>query len=173
MEKKPNSPFLTRKTYLGRDDFDKYYLDVSEKEVFKASGEVDPETGEALGTIEKKLIVKKRDIHEFLEAQRDSVGVDSYIRSLALQGDDISTFSTSVDDNVNDFSQFPETLSDVLQAGDAAKAAFDALDPALKGNHTTVEGFLNSLSQEAIDAYITGRVEALMPSQSVEKKEGE
>lgn len=174
MEKKPNSPFLIRKTYKGRDDFDKYYLDVTEKEVFKATGEVDPETGEQLGVVEKKLVIKKRDIQEYLEAQRDTVGVNSYIRSLALQGDDISTFSTSVDEKVDDFSQFPDTLAGVLQAGDRAKALFNSLDPELKGNHTTLEGFLGSLSKETVDKYIEARVASLIPAAQVEqKKEGE
>ena len=153
-----------------QDNFDKYYLDVTEKEVFKPSGEVDPDTNDPLGTIEKKLIIKLIDIQEFLESQRDSVGVEAYMRNLALQGQSIDEFNTVVDDSVQDFSQMPDTLADVMMAGDNAKRAFDAMDPALKGSHTTIEGFLNSLTQESIDSYIKGRIEALTPSSN---KEGE
>lgn len=172
MEKKVLSPFLCRKTYEGKSDFDKYYLDVTEKEVFKASGEIDPETGEALGVSERRLLVKKQDIDEVLKVQMDSVGVDAYIKALALQGDDIDTFHTDVSNDVTDVSNMPETLAEVLSSGEAAKAAFKKLDPALKGDHTTIEGFLNSLTDEVIDNYIKGRVDALMP-QKTEVKEGE
>lgn len=163
-------PFGTYKTYEGKDDFDKYYLEVSEKEVFKDTGEKDEE-GNSLGISEKKLIIKKIDIHDFLESQRDTVGVESYMRSLALQGEDFDTFHTVVNENVQDFSEMPDSLADVLTAGDKAKAAFAQLDPALKGSHTTIEGFLNGLTQETIDSYIKGRVEALTPKITV--KEGE
>lgn len=163
-------PFGTLKNYEGQKDFDKYYLDVTEKEVFKDSGEKDEE-GNSLGVVEKKLIVKKIDIQEMLNSQADSVGVEAYMRALALQGDNISDYNTLVDDKVQDFSQMPETLAEVMTAGDKAKAAFANLDPALKGNHTTIEGFLNDLTQEKIDAFIKGRVEALTPKKEV--KEGE
>lgn len=164
-------PFGTYKTYEGKKDFDKYYYDVKEVEVFKATGQVDEE-GNELGTAEKKLIIKKIDIQEFIDQDADSVGVEAYMRALALQGDSIEDFHTEVDkEKVQDFSLMPDNLADTLAIGDEAKKAFANLDPALKGNHTTVEGFLNSLTQENIDAYIKGRVEALTPK--VAEKEGE
>lgn len=172
-EKVPNGcvgPFGCFKTYEGKKDFDKYYLDVSEKEVFKSTGEKDPETGEDLGVIEKKLIVKKIDIHDYLESQRDSVGVEAYVKALTLQGQSIDDFHTDVNDGVDDFSQMPDTLEGVLTAGDKAREVFDNLDPALKGSHTTIEGFLNSLTQESLDSYIKSRIEALTGSSN---KEGE
>ena len=44
--------------YIGPlKDFDQYYFDVSEKEVFKEAG-VDAD-GEKIGSVEKKLIIKK------------------------------------------------------------------------------------------------------------------
>ena len=72
-------------------------------------------------------------------------------------------------EKVNDYSQMPDTLADVMMAGDKAKAAFANLDPALKGSHTTIEGFLNSLSKDIIEQYIKGKVEAAFPSQEVKK----
>lgn len=157
-------PFGTHIDYEGQKDFDKYYFDVTEKEVFKPSGEKDADTGEQLGVVEKKLIVKKIDIAEMLKSQLDSVGVESYMRALALQGDSIENYHTVVDENkIQDFSQMPEDLAGVMTAGDKAKEAFANLDPALKGDHTTIEGFLNGLTQDKIDAYINSRIEALTP----------
>lgn len=162
-------PFGTYKEYEGQKDFDKYYIDVTEKEVFKPTGEKDPDTGEALGVIEKKLLLKKIDIAELIESQRDSVGVESYMRALTLQGDSIDNYHTLIDqEKVQDYSNMPDDLASVMTAGDKAKEAFSNLDPALKGSHTTLEGFLNDLTQEKIDAYISGRIEALTPQ--VEKK---
>lgn len=171
---KPVGPFGVRKTYQGQDNFDKYYFDVTEKDVFKATGEKDPETGDELGVIEKKLIVKKIDIHEYLESQRDSVGVEAYMKALAYQGDDIGDFNTQVDgERIDDYSKFPESLADVMMSGEKAKEIFDNLDPTLKGSHTTIEGFLNSLSKETLDAYILSRIEVLTGSKNKETKEGE
>lgn len=160
------SPFSTLIEAPAQTDFDKYYYDISEKEVFVESGEVDPDTGDRLGVSEKKYIAKKIDIVEFLNSQADSVGVDSYIQALALQGDSIDNYGTQVNDEVADFSKMPDTLAEVLTSADDAKRAFAEMDPALKGSHTTIEGFLNSLTQESIDAYIKSRVEALVPSQT-------
>ena len=58
----------------------------------------------------------------------------------------------------------PDTLAEVLTAGDKAREVFDKMDPALKGGHTTIEGFLNSLSQESVDNYIKSRIEVLTGS---------
>lgn len=159
----PKGPFMSRKTYEGKKDFDKYYLDVEEKIVFKDTGEVDLETGDKLGVSESKLVIKKIDIQERLNAEAKTVGVDAYVKALALQGEDISSYATEVGDKVQDFSNMPETLAETLTMGDKAKEAFAKLDPALKGNHTTLEGFLNSLTQESIDNFIKGRVAALVP----------
>lgn len=171
-EKKSNqrstfSPFLTRMNYEGQKDFDKYYYEISEKEVFRDSGEVDPDTGDRLGVVEKKFVVKKIDIAEYLQSQAESVGVESYIRSLSLQGENIEDYHTEVDmEHVVDYSQMPDTLADVLTAGDRAKQAFANLDPALKGSHTTIEGFLNGLSKEVVDSYLKSKLEALSPKQA-------
>lgn len=162
-------PFGTYHSYEGKGDFDKYYLDVKEREVFKGTGEKDPDTGEELGVVEKKLLVRKVDINEYLESQRDSVGVESYMKALVSQGEDLAEYHTQVDEKVNDFTGMPEDLAGVMLAGDAAKKAFAEMDPALKGGHTTIEGFLNSLTRDSVDAYIKGRIEALTPKNVVEK----
>lgn len=166
----PNGPFGTRKTYEGKNDFDKYYLEVTEKEVFKESGEVDPDTKDKLGTIEKKLIVKKVKIAEFLDAQAETVGIAAYVRQLAVQGVDVNECSTNVDDKVQDFSMMPDNLADTLMVGDKAKEAFANMDPALKGKHTTIEGFLNSLSPEMLQDYIKSRIP--QPEKSPEEGKG-
>lgn len=161
------SPFTTKINASKQVGFTKYYIDREVKEVFKSTGQKDSD-GSELGVVVLKVIDHKVDIAELLESQRDTVGVDAYVKALALQGENINDFATVVNEKVNDFSEMPDTLADVMTAGDKAKAAFANMDPALKGNHTTIEGFLNSLTKESVDAYIKGRVEALIP-----KKEGE
>ena len=164
------SPFIDRFTSSKQSDFDKYYDEIEYKEVYRKAG-VDAQ-GEEFGVIEIKPIVKKKDIAEFINSQADTVGVDAYMRALVVQGDCIDNFNTYVDmEKVNDYSEMPETLADVMTSGDKAKEAFAKLDPALKGSHTTIEGFLGSLTQETVDAYIKGKVDAYLPKEVV--KEGE
>lgn len=167
-EHKSKNPFVARVSCSKQSNFDKYYIDRQIITVFKATGQKDDD-GCELGVAEQKVIDKKIDVDEFIESQRDSVGVEAYIRALTNQGENIDDYNTVVDpENINDFSEMPDSLAEVMLAGDRAKAAFANMDPALKGGHTTIEGFLNSLSQDSIDAYIKGRIEALTP-----KKEGD
>lgn len=166
-ERKVFSPFITRIDAPKKSGFDEYYIDRDVKTVFQSTGQKDTD-GHELGVSKDIIIDKKVSIKELLESQRDSVGVESYMRALALQGDSIENYATQVSDKVDDFSEFPDTLADAMTLGDKSKEAFEKLDPALKGNHTTIEGFLNSLSKESIENYIKGIVEAQIP-----KKEGE
>lgn len=163
-----NSPFKACFNASRQEGFDKYYYEIQEKTVFKSTGQKDDD-GNDLGVADTVYIAKKIDIHDFLESQRDSVGVESYVRALALQGENIDDYNTQVGEKVDDYSEMPDTLADVMMAGDNAKKAFADLDPELKGGHTTIEGFLNSLSKDVIDKYIAGKLEALNPA----KKEGE
>lgn len=165
------SPFKVRINAPAKKDFDKYYDDVSIKEVYRSAG-IDAD-GVEYGVLERKLVIKKIDIAELINSQADTVGVAAYMKALALQGDSVDNYATVVDENkINDFSQMPDNLADTMMLGDKAKEAFENLDPALRGNHTTIEGFLNSLSQESIDAYIKGKVDAAFPK-NVSSEEGE
>lgn len=146
-----HSPFMARQSYEGQKKFDKYYIDREVKEVFVKTG-VDS-SGDEVGVIKRKVVDKKIDIQEYLDSQKDSVGVESYIRSLGVQGIDINECNTAVGDEINDFSECPDTLAETLALGDKAKKAFEQLDPDLRGNHTTLEGFLNSLDKETIEKF--------------------
>lgn len=160
--KRSFSPFIDRKELSKSGNFDEFYEDISYKEVYRKVG-IDAE-GEEYGVIEIKPVVKKKSIKELLEVEARSVGVEAYMRALAIQGDSIDNYNTVInEDKVIDYSQMPDTLADVLTAGDRAKEAFANLDPALKGSHTTIEGFLNSLTQESVDAYIKGKIDAIFP----------
>ena len=162
------SPFKARFNASKQCNFDKFYIDRTVKTIFKSTGQKD-EDGNDLGVCVEIVVDKPVDIEELLESQRDSVGIDAYIRALSLQGESINDFSTVVSDKVDDYSNLPDTLAEVMTAGDKAKRAFAEMDPALKGEHTTIEGFLNSLTKDTIDKYIAGKLEALNPV----KKEGD
>lgn len=158
------SPFITRIDAPKKSDFDKFYIDPEYKEVYRKAG-IDKD-GQEFGTVEVVAVLTKRDIAEYINAQADSVGVAAYMRALAVQGDSLDNYNTVVDgEKVVDYSNCPDTLADTMMLGEKAKEAFANLDPALKGGHTTIDGFLNSLTQEKLDAYIKGKVDALMPKQ--------
>lgn len=160
------SPFLRRVELSKHKDFDQYYAEVSYKEVYRKAG-ID-EAGEEFGVIEVKPIVRKKSIKDLLAEEAKSVGVEAYMRALAVQGDSIENFNTVVDqDKIVDYSQMPESLAEVMTVGDVARKAFAELDPALKGSHTTIEGFLNSLSKETIETYIKGKIDAVLLKKEV------
>lgn len=166
-QKRSFSPFITRINAPKMSDFDKYYLDISYKDIYRKAG-IDSD-GEEYGVLEIKPIVKKKDIVDFLNSQVDSVGVESYMRALAIQGVSGDDFFTNVDLNkVQDFTDAPDNKFDGALYGKKAVELFNNLDPVLKGNHTTIEGFLNSLSKDTIDAYIKGKVEAAFPKKEPE-----
>ena len=170
VKKTLKSPFIDRFTSSKQSDFDKYYDDIEYKDVYRKAG-VDAQ-GEEYGVIEVKAIVKKRDIAEYINSQADTVGVDAYMRALTVQGDSIDNYNTVVDEEkVIDYSNMTDSLAEVMTSGDKAKEAFAKLDPALKDGHTTIEGFLGSLTQEKLDAYIRGKVDSYLPKSEV--KEGE
>lgn len=172
VKKRSFSPFITRKELSTKGDFDQYYQDISYKEIYRKVG-VDSD-GEEYGVIEVKPIVKKKSIKELLEVEAQGVGVEAYMRALTAQGESLEDYNTVVDqEKVVDYSQMPDTLAEVLTAGDRAKEAFAKLDPALKGSHTTIEGFLNSLTSESIDSYIKGKIDAILPKQEVVTEGGD
>ena len=171
--KKPElsvGPFGVRINAPAQGNFDKYYYEYEYKEVFKDSGVVD-ENGDRLGVVETKVIEKKIDIAELINSQADSVGVEAYMKALMVQGVDPAECNTVVSEEINDFSQCPDNLADTMLLGDKAKAAFESLDPALKGNHTTIEGFLNSLDKETLEKYYKSKLAAAAPETVV--KDGE
>lgn len=164
------SPFIRRVNCSKHAEFDKYYDDIEYKEIYRKAG-VDAQ-GEEFGVIEVKAIVRKKDISDLINSQADTVGVDAYMRALTVQGDSIDNYNTVVDEEkVNDYSGLPDSLAEVMTSGDKAIEAFAKLDPALKDGHTTIEGFLGSLTQEKLDAYIKGKVDAYLPKNEV--KEGD
>lgn len=165
------SPFIHRVICSKHDEFDKYYDEIQYKEVYRKAG-VDAQ-GEEYGTIVIKPIVTHKDISEFINSQADTVGVEAYMKALAIQGVSGDDFFTNVDlDKVQDFTDAPDNKFDGVLYGKKAVELFNGLDPALKGKHTTIEGFLGSLNQEIIDAYIKGKVDAAFPKKEV-KKDGE
>ena len=96
------SPFITRIDAPKKSDFDKYYIDCVYKDIYRKVG-IDAD-GEEYGVLEVKAVEKKRDIAEYINSQADTVGVESYMKALAIQGVSGDDFFTNVDlDKVQDF----------------------------------------------------------------------
>lgn len=129
--------------------FDKYYIDLELKEVFKKTG-VDS-NGDEIGIAEIKVIESKRDIKEFINSQNDDVGIEAYLRKLAIQG--IELGNTKVNDDIIDLTHAPTDLIEAAAIGDNAKKLFNSLDPALTQGKS-YQDFMTSLSNEILKAYI-------------------
>ena len=143
--------FGVRKDYEGQKDFDQTYKEVTIKRRVKKIGDGDEDY-----ILEEYEEVVETPISEVIGAQVDSVGIEAYMRPYLMVGQELP--GVEVTDRVQDFTQFPEDPADAMKVGDAMVAAFNNLDPALRGDAGSVEEFLNGLTKEKIDAYIASKI---------------
>lgn len=146
IKKMPKTPFLSRKTFDGQKDFDKYYIHTVIKQVVKKVG-----LGEEDYVLVDKKQITKDDIAQTINSQNDEAGIDAYLKNLVLQGEELQ--NTSVSKNVNDFSKAPEDLAAACDLGHKMVKAFNSLPKELKKD-LSIEEFLNGMTQEAFNNYM-------------------
>lgn len=143
-------------------DFDKYYIDYEVKKVARKTGD-----GEDDFVIEDKVIVHRRLISEVVNAEADQVGVEAYLRRLALSGESIPDVVTS--DEVVDYTKFPQTTAEQMKMQDNALAAFEKLPKELTQG-MTYEQFLQSDIQKLLDDYYAKVAAAKTETQAKESE---
>lgn len=146
------------RSFEGQKDFDKYYIDRVVKQVVKKTGE-----GEDDFILVDKVIETKRDIAKEIHAQSGDAGIDAYIRQYELIGEPIP--DVVVGEDVQDFTEMPETLADAVLLGERSRKLFASLPKDLVGKMSYDE-FISNFTQEKFDAYIS----SLMPPKEEEKK---
>lgn len=159
MEKKETNDvvcgFGCLKTYEGQKDFDETYKSVEVKKRVKKVGE-SPEDF----IIEEYEVVTETPIRAVIDAQKDSVGIEAFMKPYIMSGEEIPFVGF---DDVNkapiqDFSKFPD---DPITSQDAYKNMYkiwDSLDSSLKGNCKTPEEFLKSFTEEKFNNYIISKL---------------
>lgn len=145
--------------FEGQKDFDKYYIDRVIKQVVKKTGE-----GEDDYILVDKVIETKRDIAKEIHAQAGDAGIEAYIRQYEMIGEPIP--DVQVDDNIQDFTNMPESLADAVLLGEKSRDLFASLPKELVGK-MSYEDFIANFTQEKFDAYIA----SLAPAP--EEKKGE
>lgn len=147
------------RSFKGRNDFDKYYVDVVVKQVVKKTGD-----GEDDYILVDKVIETKRDIAKEIHAQSGDAGIDAYLKSFEITGQSPIESFRGVSDEVVDYTQMPDNLADAQMLAKNSGDLFAGLPKELVGK-MTYEQFISSFTQEKFDEYI----KSITPSES--KKE--
>ena len=139
-------PLAARK-FEGQKDFDKYYIDITIKQVVKKTGD-----GEDDFILVDKEIITKRDISKTINAQASDVGIEAYLRNYEISGEPIP--EVNVTDDVQDFTGMPGSLADAILLGENSRKKFASLPSDLKGK-MSYEEFMASFTQEMFDQFIS------------------
>lgn len=147
------------RSFEGQKDFDKYYIDREIKQVVKKTGE-----GEEDFIVIDKVVEHKRDIEQYINSQAADVGIEAYMRQYEMTGESIP--DVVVGDDIQDFTEMPESLAEAVLLGEKSRKLFDSLPSELKGKMDYNE-FMTSFTNEMFDKFI----EKITPKVE-EKKEG-
>ena len=146
-KKKVKNMFMATTEWPGESNFDKDYVSISIVDRVVRTGDGDDDF-----IIEKVVLEERQPIAEVVNADAESVGVYNIIKQVMRTGD---TSLLPADDGKCqvDLVGAPENLMELKQLGVDAEKAFNGLDPELtKG--LDMASFVNSLSQEQIDAFV-------------------
>ena len=144
-----NSPFAVRKNshQFAVKEFDQEYESIKIVDKVQKVGDGDDDY-----LIVKQVIVEKKPIQEFIDADAQSVGVYNIIKQVLRTGDTSLLPIDKGDCNV-DLVGAPSTLMEVKAMGAQAEQAFNSLPGELtKG--MDMKAFVDSLTQEQFDAFI-------------------
>lgn len=166
MEKKETNDvvcgFGCLKTYEGQKDFDETYKSVEIKKRVKKVGDGDEDF-----IIEEYEVVTETPIREVIDSQKDSVGIEAFMKPYILSGESLP--GVEVSKEVQDFTRFPEDPADVIKVGDDMMKAFMSIDPSLRGDAKSPEEFLKTFTQDKFNAWLKSKVNV----EKVEEKKNE
>lgn len=145
-------------------DFDKYYIDNEVHDVVKKTGD-----GEEDFIVIKKLVLKKRDIKEVINASASEVGVENMINRLARSGESLP--NVVVGEDVIDTTRMPSNLAEAIQFGEEARKKFEALPKELV-NGRSYEEFIKTCSASEVLAYYQEKEKANKPNDEAKPEGG-
>lgn len=151
------------RSFVGKKDFDKYYIDRVIKQVVQKTGE-----GEDDFIIVDKVIETKRDIAQEINAQMGDAGIDAYLKDFEMAGVNPMDSFDGVSKDIQDFSEMPDNLADSILLGEKARVAYASLPSELKKG-LSYEKFITNFTQEKFDEYMA----SLVPPKVEEEKKGE
>lgn len=150
---------LAARSFEGFKDYDKYYIDVTIKQVVKKTGD-----GEDDYILVDKEIITKRDIAKTINAQASDVGIEAYLKNYEITGEPMP--DVVVGDEIQDFTDMPNNLAEAALLGEKSRKLFDSLPSDIKGK-MGYEEFISSFTQEMFDSFL-----AKLSPKVEEKKEG-
>lgn len=151
---------LLSKTYEGQGNWDTTYKSVEIKKKLVPLGDAD-ENGEIPYTEEVVEIVTETPIRDVLDAQKDSCGLEAYLKPYRLQGIEPPDVNVSCD--VQDFTAFDDAGD--LRVSGKVDELYYSLPQDLRDKYGSPEKLLRDISDAAIAEYVESKLK------SEEKKE--
>lgn len=148
------------------DDIVEYY----EKERITKIGEGEDDYKKDTVVVEYSRVNRRDYINSF----RNDVGILNILRKCALAGEDALDGRFRSKQGYVDMSEMPESFDEAVAAIDAGNKAWKDISPDLKGRATSIEQFVELMSDEAVAKFIKEEVAKRQASiQESVKKEGE
>lgn len=150
IKKLPQNPFISYEEVPQEKGFDKYYVDYEIRNKVKKTGEGDEDY-----VIEPVIIEHKRLIEEVVNAEVSDVGVEAYLRRLAVSGESLPdvAYSDISKAPVVDTTKFPETTGDFVKMTNSARERFSKLPRELTQG-MSYEEFVNADMSKLISSYL-------------------
>lgn len=157
--------FSVRKSYEGQTNWDTTYKSVEIKKRLVPLGDAD-ENGEIPYTEEVVEVVTETPIKDVIDSQKDSCGLEAYLKPYRLQG--IEPPDVEVSSDVQDFTGF-ENAGDLRVSGKVDEL-YNSLPKDLRDKYGSPEKLLRDITDSAIAEYVQSKVK---PVEEKEEKKDE
>lgn len=156
---------LLSKTYEGQGNWDTTYKNVEIKKKLVPLGDAD-ENGEIPYTEEIVEIVTETPIKDVIASQKDSCGLEAYLKPYRLQGIEPPDVKVSAD--IQDFTMF-DGAGDLRVSGKVDELYY-SLPQDLRDKYGSPEKLLRDITDSAIAEYVQSKVK---PVEEKEEKKDE
>ena len=156
---------LLSKTYEGQSNWDTTYKSVEIKKKLVPLGDAD-ENGEIPYTEETIEVVTETPIKDVILAQRDSCGLEAYLKPYRLQG--IEPPDVEVLSDIQDFTPF-DNVGDLRVSGKVDELYY-SLPQELRDKYGSPEKLLRDVTDAAIAEYVQSKIK---PVEEKEEKKDE
>lgn len=155
--------FDVRKTYEGEKDFDTTYKSIEIKKRLVPLGPAG-ENGEIPYTEEIYEVITETPIQDVLDAQRDSCGLEAYLRPYRMAGQ--LPPDVEVTKDIQDFTQFDENID--LRVSGRVEELFNSLPEDLRDKYGSPERLLREINDAALAEYVASKLKK--PEEKKEEK---
>lgn len=118
----------------------------------------------------ERVITKSVDTDKIAQSYAGSTGVEAILKKVAITGD-TTILNTQTGEVFTDITQVPTNIHEAQALIAKGQAAFESLDPALRGDAQDANELLANLTLEKLQQYINDAVVAQVKNAEVKKDE--